>query len=208
MPLVFFIIGSITNYFDLLTLPLTTLAMPLAICFLLKEKENTLKAKETILTYIKLIVAWGLGYGLTWLTKWILVDVICNRNVIEVALKQILYRMSSNEGEMKFSYSYVVNNNLRFLGKEAIYATLIISIAIMAVGLIKNRKKMQKGKINVEALIVYAVTSVLPFVWYFALKNHSAIHARFTHRLFIIFIFMFWILLAKIWGVDKESEKK
>ena len=78
----------------------------------------------------------------------------------------------------------------------------------MLVGILKNRKKIQKEKMNIEALKVYIITLILPFVWYFALKNHSAIHARFTHRLFIIFIFMFWILLAKIWGVDKRSKKE
>ena len=208
MPLVFFIIGSITNYFDLLTLPLITLAMPMAIYFLIREKEDTLEQKKAILTYIKLAIFWGLGYGLTWLAKWILVDLICNRNVLEVALKQILYRMSGNEGEQKFTYSYVLLNNLKFLGNETIYSTAVVSVLIMLVGILKNRKKIQKEKMNIEALKVYIITLILPFVWYFALKNHSAIHARFTHRLFIIFIFMFWILLAKIWGVDKRSKKE
>lgn len=207
MPLVFFVIGSITNYLDLLTLPLLTFAMPVCIYFLLKEKEG-IKAKESIITYIKLGIAWGAGYGLTWVAKWILVDILCNRNILEVAMKQIIYRTGSKEGNVIFSYSYVIGNNMKFLGNEALYATGFVALAILLMGIIKNKKYPRKDKINVVQLAVYLITSVLPFIWYFALKNHSAIHARFTHRLFLIFIFAFWIVLAKMWGIDNLKKDK
>ena len=90
------------------------------------------------------------------MAKWILVDLICNRNVLEVALKQILYRMSGNEGEQKFTYSYVLLNNLKFLGNETIYSTAVVSVLIMLVGILKNRKKIQKeiDKMSKELRIV------------------------------------------------------
>jgi len=207
MPLVFLIIGSITNYLDLLTLPLITFAMPACIYFLLKEKEE-MSIKQSIIDYIKLGIAWGIGYGLTWFAKWILVDVLCNRNIIEVAVKQILYRTSATEGDMVFLYGDVVKRNLGFLGNEVIYATGLVALAIIVIGIIRNTKQSQKNKINLPQLIIFLVTAILPFAWYFALKNHSAIHARFTHRLLIIFIFAFWILLAKIWGVNRQQKEK
>lgn len=207
MPLVFLVIGSITNYLDLLTLPLITFAMPVCIYFLLKEKEE-ITIKESLITYIKFGIAWGMGYGLTWFVKWILVDILCNRNIIEVAIKQILYRTSGSEGDVMFPYSYVILKNLEFLGNETIYATGFVALAILLIGMIKNKKYPRRNKINVVQLIIYLITSVLPFIWYFALKNHSAIHARFTHRLLIIFIFTFWILLAKIWGIDNSKKEE
>ena len=97
---------------------------------------------------------------------------------------------------------------MKFLGNEALYATGFVALAILLMGIIKNKKYPRKDKINVVQLAVYLITSVLPFIWYFALKNHSAIHARFTHRLFLIFIFAFWIVLAKMWGIDNLKKDK
>lgn len=207
MPLVFLVIGSITNYLDLLTLPLLTFAMPVTIYFLLKEKEE-MAVKKSLVEYIKLGIAWGIGYGLTWFAKWILVDVICNRNIIEIAFKQILYRTSGKEGDMVFSYADVLGKNIEFLGNQPIYMTGCVALALIITGMIKDKKQFPKNKIKVEQLVIYIVTMVLPFAWYFALKNHSAIHARFTHRLLLISIFTFWMLLVKIWGVDRQKINK
>ncbi len=204
IPLVFLIVGSITNYFDLLTLPLLTFAMPTFIYFLLKTKDEIGDWKEYIILFVNIAIAWLVGYGITWAIKWILVDLICNRNVISIALKQIIYRISSSEGNIKFTYNYVLSKNMEFLGNQVVYFTAFISAIIMGTGIIRN--KNSKSKINVPELLVYIVIAILPFIWYLTLKNHSAIHARFTHRLLIISIYAFWMVLAKIWGFDKDEK--
>ena len=206
MPLVFFVIGSVTNYIDLLTLPLITFAIPLSIYVLLKEKETKLNSKERIMEYFKTAIAWGLGYCLTWLAKWIIVDILYNRNIINVALKQILYRMIGNGTEKTYSYNFVIFNNMRFLGKQVLYMTVIISIIIMLIGIIRNRGILIKNKTNVIQLLMFLIILLLPFIWFFVLKNHSAMHSRFTHRLFIISIFSFWIFLSKVSGVEHKKE--
>ena len=204
--LVFFIIGSITSFLDLLTNPLITIAIPLCIYMLLKEKEKKWNLKERIIEYLKILIAWLMGYGLTWFSKWLLVDIMYNRNLIEVALKQMIYRMQGKECEQIISYGFVISNNMRFLGKQVLYMTVIISIIIMLIGIIKNKGKLIINQTNITQLLMYLAISLLPFIWYFVLKNHSAVHARFTHRLFIISIFAFWTFLAKFWGVERKKE--
>ena len=206
IPLIFIIIGSVTNFFDLLTLPLLTFAIPACIYFLMCSKDEQGSFKKYMILFINIGLAWLIGYGITWIEKWVLVDLICNRNVTGIALKQIIYRMSSSDGRTEFTYSYVLSENKKFLGNQVIYFAAIVSAAIMGAGIIRNRNT--KLKINPSELLIFLIIAILPFIWYIALKNHSAMHARYTHRLVFISIYSFWMFLAKIWGFDKEDRIK
>ena len=57
----FLVIGSVTAFMDLLTEPLVTLGIPLAVYFLLTEKKNKM-IKENIITFIKLCVCRASAY--------------------------------------------------------------------------------------------------------------------------------------------------
>jgi len=206
MPLIFIIIGSITNFFDLLTLPLITFAIPACIYFLMNAKDERGNLKESMILFINFALAWVLGYGITWIVKWVLVDLICNRNVTDIALKQVIYRMGLSAGSKDFNYGYVLSENKKYLGNQVIYFVAIVSVAIMGAGIIRNRNT--RLKINPSEFIIYLIIAVLPFIWYFVLKNHSVVYARYTHRLMLISIYSLWIFLAKIWGFDKEDRIK
>ena len=206
MPLLFFIIGSITNYIDLLTLPLITFAIPFSIYVLLNEKEKKYDLKENIIRCFKVALAWGYGYILTWIAKWIIVDFLYNRDIISVSLKQILYRTTGGNTENIYSYAFVIFNNLQFLGIKVIYIIAIIGIIIMLIGIIKNRGFILKNKKETIQTFIYLAIALLPFIWFLILKNHSAMHARFTHRLFIISIFTFWVFIAKVWKLEGKKE--
>ena len=54
----------------------------------------------------------------------------------------------------------------------------------------------------------YLLISVLPFVWYILIKNHSYIHARFTYRILLISIFAWLIIVLKnLTGKKKQKNK-
>lgn len=75
--MLFFITGMLTNFFDFLTVPMVTYAIPLTLYFLLKRRENNeLNAKKIIIDIIKYGALWGIGYGATWFTKWALTDIL------------------------------------------------------------------------------------------------------------------------------------
>ena len=83
----FFIIGMLTNFFDFLTVPILTYGVPLIIYFLLQQKNQRLSFKESTIIFIKTGISWILGYAGTWLAKWILMDLIYDRNLLETALR-------------------------------------------------------------------------------------------------------------------------
>ena len=96
--LLFFIIGSITNYIDLLTAPVVTLGIPATIYFLLlQEKESKISLKNYVIEILKVGAFWTLGYAITWGIKWVLVEIIFDKNIISQSIEQALYRIKVPE---------------------------------------------------------------------------------------------------------------
>ena len=165
----FFVTGMVTAFFDFFTFPLITLGIPLIFYQMTHDDKNSLK--DTI----KIIINWGLGYGLLWGSKWIISDTICNAGTIRSALEKIFFWTAE-----KHDYTYI-DVIIRNIGYCRISFIVIMEIAVMST--ILNIRKVKSIK---NILIVYLIIAVLPFAWMFAIKNHSFSHARFTFRILFI----------------------
>lgn len=75
---VFFIVGILTSFFDLLTTPLLTLGIPIIYYMLLRNTEN----KDNLKILFKIIIYWALGYGIMWISKWIVSDCLYQTGTI------------------------------------------------------------------------------------------------------------------------------
>ncbi len=188
---IFFIIGSITSFLDLLTVPLISLGIPLITYILLiQDKENKQKSRistnniqaKTILDntveVIKNSILWGLGYGITWSSKWIIATIVLKQNVITDALNQILSRTSDTNGEAVFTIKSVIESNTSIVFTGFTIKILLMILVIGMIGMIFYRKdSLEIIKISPILLI-----ALMPFVWYIILKNHSQMHCWFTYR--------------------------
>ena len=182
MGLLFFITGMLTNFFDFLTVPLVTLAMPLTIYFVLSQRENdNILLKQQIIDIIKYTILWGIGYGLTWFTKWFLVDFIFDRNMIKTSIQQVLYR---SVGVKKFNVTDVLYENLDYIKTPFIVSIMIVFICMMSRITLNHANVVEDVKLEkmLVRIIPYLIISCMPFVWYIVLQNHSLYHAFFTYR--------------------------
>lgn len=198
----FFVIGSITVFIDFLTAPLVTLGIPLIIYLLLLQKYNK-NLKDIILSLVKICITWGLGYALTWISKWIITQVMLGRPVISQAIEQAKFRI--NLGTSKLGYIDVVMRNIRFLSKNVVLAILSLLIIYIAGNLILNNKKDINVKQNIKNAMPYIITAIFPFMWYFILQEHSYIHAFFTYRILIITVISLFIIVNKILEIKKVT---
>lgn len=66
--MLFLIVGSLTSFFDFLTVPLLTLGIPFTIFFLIKSKEE-LTFKDTLMWIIKICLAWGVRISCNMVCK-------------------------------------------------------------------------------------------------------------------------------------------
>ena len=207
--LMFFITGMITNFFDFLTVPVLTLGMPLTIYFLLKQKEEELTIKQIAIIFIKNCISWAIGYGLTWISKWIIIDILYGKNVINSAFQQVLYRGGTNIQEIK--YLSTLKYNIIYANIYS-YAALMLTICTY---IIINYKKVnrKKEKRNTKKLLQetapYILIFLISLIWYAVLKVHSYQHCFFTYKNMLLIMLGISILAIKAIdsSIQKEVEK-
>jgi len=189
--LISFIIGCLTAYFDLLSAPLLTCGLPLII-YLSAENEDNFKKKLQSLLWFS--VLWGIGYALTWASKWTLATILTDMNVFKDAFESILYRTSSED----FSRLDVIETNYNLL--PIIFINLIFTSLLVLAVVFFNKKAI---KTNLLLLIV----ATFPYLWYLVLAQHSWWHTWFTYRiqaisiiaiLFVLIDFISWDKIKKI----------
>jgi len=200
-PYLFFVIGGCTAFFDLLTVPLLTLAVPLIYVILLKHKEKC-NIKETTLEIIKLSIIWCIAYVGIFFAKWVIASIILQKDVITVAIKQILFRTNGSQAHPATRLG-AIRENIKFLYNTVLFALILLITIIWLIVMVKNRKKIRDMKIVIPLLVV----AIYPYVWYAVLAGHSTIHAWFTYRLQTIAVL--GILSSMIECVDeKKIDKK
>ena len=188
--MLFFIIGSLTCYFDLLTTPLLTLGIPLVVLLSLKSDEGFC-FKDNLLEIIKLILLWGLGFALTFVAKWALASLVLGENIFADAYEVSLYRMEADD----FTRWDAVTRNLGMINW---WIVGIVAIVMLVVGLIKQ------WKFNYRKILLFLIISMIPYVWYFLLSNHSYLHWWFTYRLQMVTVVSL-LMMVSVKGIGKST---
>lgn len=183
--MLFFIVGAITVFLDLLTTPLITFGIPITLYFLILQKQEKIENKELMARYIKICVAWGIGYAVTIVLKWIMVDILYNREVIITSVQEFLFRAGKNSGLSSFEIcGIILKYNYYEIGRIFVSIAVILSGIVFAV--IANIKTKGTHK---NSLVPYILTGIMPIAWYLVLSEHSLEHSFFTYRNLCIMIF-------------------
>lgn len=86
--LLFFVLGSLTAYLDLLTAPTLTLGLPLLVLIFMRQKTDLRQGARMV---ISVAVWWGAAYVLTWATKWGLASLLTGTDVLGDAYNEVSY---------------------------------------------------------------------------------------------------------------------
>ncbi len=188
---IFFILGSLTAFFDLLTAPVLTLGLPLLVMLALGPEGKLSKTfKEVSLNSL----LWAVGYGLTWVSKWILATLLTSEN----SWADGLYNVSNRSG--------VLDDYGRW---DALMANLdlmpwaFIAIALVVIVVLACRHFHKEGWRRALPLLAVAL---LPWMWYLFAANHSYLHNWFTFRAQAVSVAA--LLLASMQFVDWSKMKK
>ena len=182
--LLFELSGILTSYFDLLSVPGITLGVPLVFYLAVKRNEGH-SLRNACMEMMHIMIAWVFGYGGMWSGKWILATSLTGENVIEDALQTVKLRGGNTMGERRLDYFETLQRNWACYN-TVVYKLLFIGLGvILCIFLIRGwRFRMRK-----EMLFGTIIASLIPFVWYRMLVNHSYIHYYFTCKELIIFLY-------------------
>lgn len=207
----FFIVGSVSNFIDLLTAPLVTLGLTAITYFLIiQKKDEKASVKDYIIDILKIGVSWTLGYGITWLTKWAIAEIIYGRPIISQAIEQALFRsdVPKYQGTELFTPFDVILRNMNYLSNPVITVICVIAIIYLIVIMIKNYKRKVNVKENLKQCLPFAIIFFFPMVWYLVIKQHSYTHVNFTYRLLVISIICLLVIASKIFKAEPETVEK
>lgn len=164
----FLIIGGLTSYFDLLTVPIITLGIPLLIWALMLTSVD--KIMDRVKTSIGYSLLWSAGYFLTWFFKWILVWLFTNYSIINEVKEKLELR--SGVFEQRTRWDAIVGN-LQMINVLPFILIVLILIGLMLIFF--NRKGINRA-------ILLLILSFLPILWFVITANHVDEHSWFTYR--------------------------
>ncbi|WP_019228676.1 hypothetical protein [Sedimentibacter sp. B4] len=183
----FFLIGSITCFFDFLTTETLTFTVPILflLCLSFEKGELTDFKKGCILT-LKSGVLWVLGYGIMWLSKWGISSLVLGRNTFIEAFEQAELRMigeATGGGVQQLLGALFRNIALLFpmqFGKTYRQVFLLfigIWFVLSCLWIFYGGKIKKQWFLKLLLLI-----GLIPYVRYVVLSNHSYLHYFFTYR--------------------------
>lgn len=165
--------------------------------------------KTMLFQVIKLSIAWFAGYGVCWVSKWLISDALGSGSVFFDALNQAALRSGTSV------YEGVGDTTITISGFNAVYRnfamcfsrSLIAALGILVAALPCHLKCTHRS-INrryFQLLLPLAIVALLPYLWYLALPNHSFVHSWFTYRAQMVTLAA---LLVAVWELIVTSEKR
>ncbi len=176
--MLYLLLGICTAFFDFLTYP----SAAFGICVLLEILLFQGSAKEKLGKTILSGFCWGLGYGGMWSGKWVVGSLLTGQNILADAITTAQYRtgteVTAGEGAAT-GFGEILAKNLGALMGPA-YLILFGSLLVVFLWLlVSKRYRFVPEKSSVPAL---GLIALVPFAWYFLLKNHSSVHYWMTYR--------------------------
>ncbi|WP_195849195.1 hypothetical protein [Arsenicicoccus cauae] len=171
--------GGLYVFIDFLTNPGLAWSLTAAAAVLTARRDETAWGRVGRLVCGG--AGWAVGYGATWMAKWLIVGIhsgfgAIRREISEVGGSRLSGTM---EGRVDLSPGAAVLKNWRTWMEVPTAGTLagaclVLLVVGLVVGLVRRHALL-------EPLLLVVCAAIVP-VWYEVLKNHSQIHAFFTYR--------------------------
>lgn len=159
--LLFFAIGALTAFFDLLTAPLMTLGYALALYLYRTDIADKYRTAALI------CVAWAAGYAALWASKWLLVYIFTDFDIFADAMDAAAVRIAET-----------VTWHPHFVTHRVLPAYLIAMAVTVALPCVFGGR-LSAVRSNGWLLAI----ALLPLAWMALLVNHSTVHYFFVWRI-------------------------
>jgi hypothetical protein len=199
----FLISGILTAFFDYLTYSPLCLGLPLTVYLLTNDNDYKSGIKTVFISGISFVF----GYAFMWFGKWAIATLLTDVNVIGDGINSSIYRSSEiPTGLSTMGYCETLDKLFSILQDRAmtliIYSFIIIFVLMIIIFYRKDIKI--KGK-SLLSIIPFIIIAIIPFVWYFVVRNHSISHSYFEYRQLSL---TFFAIMASIINIINKSSSK
>ena len=184
---IFFVVGGLTSFFDLLTSPLVSLEILLIISLYLK--------KDSPKKILWNIFFWFTGYLSLWFSKWLIVQVLFAPEALSTALSVVVHR-TINKADANFSQLNTIKLNLNQLrGYDK--TNKIIILCLFIAGLVYSVARFDFHPSKLKKIPSLLIIGFLPYLWYLVAANHSYIHVWYTYRTQFVSVVCFFLIIVE-----------
>ena len=187
--------GIIVAFMDYLTYPLVAYGIPLITVLMINEY----KFKKSMKQMISNSVAWGWGYAGMWAGKWIMADLLTGSDTVRTALNTVIYRMTGEtqsitdmEGTYTFALSHIFNKSV----DRPVWILGILAIVLLCICIFGKKVRYASFKDYAAAIAAIAIVGVVPFVWFFVVRNHTIIHPHLEYRQLAVSLWAVLVMFA------------
>ena len=183
---VFFVLGMLTAFFDLLTAPVLAFGIP-ALIICRKDTLQTVRSKPDIWkNWLRIWcgypAVWLAGYVLSWGTKLILDGFVTGD--FNSTIQQFFLRLgtSANQGT-RCSRLDALGMNFRILldNTQMVFGLICIMLGILLIWHLIQWKR-HKEIVNIPLIAGYLFLASMPFAVILLMANHTYIHGWMTYR--------------------------
>ena len=178
LPHVLFISGALTTFIDLTSAPLVACGFPLIISLLVIYRHKYISSvREYAALGAKMVFAWGLGYVILWVSKWVLADAVFRLGTISGALERTrawTYGEAQLYPEIIWWKApvFVFEYTFRSFALPA-FLFLLALVAFVIWRAVKHKDHM---------LWVFLGAGLMPVVWFMVAYSHTYVHYFMVFR--------------------------
>ncbi len=181
-PMLFFLLGAATQYFDFYTTPLLTFGLPMLALLLRRQFEDgaDFRLRASLKCMLVCFAAWASAYALMWLAKLTLTALFADPAAFSDAFGRLTSWVTYTPGQESALGTigqalFYTGLNLFDMVPALIEAALII-VYLVAVIRIKPEKRIWREN------AIYLLVAVLPVLWIIATAKPSYHHMYFQYR--------------------------
>lgn len=196
----FLIVGMVAVYLDFLSTETVTLLIPLLFVLRIRERNNR---SDNWGFAIKNLALWLFGYAGMWAMKWLIASIVLHQNVMPYVTGHIEERIggSVHLPLWQFLIQAITRNTSRLFPFDyGLIGAIIFLFCVMMFVIypIYTRKIGLRMKIDRKQTMLYLCLSLVPYVRYLVLHNHSWRHCNFTYRAQASTIFALCLVIFEI----------
>lgn len=184
----FLVTGMVTVYFDFLTAETLSLTVPLLLILRVWSRQGKTGGQMWARS-VQCGAAWGAGYLGMWAMKWALASLVLGENVMPFVRSHVTERLSGAVAGIRITGNAGLDMILLNLRKLFPFeyglsgAVLFMAFQFLAVFLpVFTGRVVRKTEIRPSKAALFFALSLLPYVRFLILRNHSYIHSFFTYR--------------------------
>lgn len=197
----FFVVGMLTAFLDLLTAPLLTLGLPLAVTLVLAGlSDPNAPLKTHAWSALKHSVAWSVGYLGAWVAKIVLAAIVVGPAVVEAATSAFTLRAGLDSAAPPV-VDALLNNLLSLfplapfdpgvpglakIASPGVFLVAALAVAALSAWLVRTGRLSAIGLRDASPVLLVVP---LPYLWFAVASNHSVEHYWFTYRIQAIAVF-------------------